>query len=133
MAFEGILTLVPGARAAADLSTHQYKCVFKNATDLQYALCTTDGQVFDGVLQDDPNAAGVEARVAIAGVTRVIAGEAMAAGDRWGTDSAGLAKIVKSTNTGADTTDFIMGVVLKGGGANSRITVVFGPSFKVET
>ena len=70
----------------------------------------------------------------MAGVSRVVADEALTAGDLWGTSSDGQAKIVESTNTGADTKDFVMGRVIQGAASGALATVTIGaPQFKVET
>ncbi len=134
MAFQGVLVSIPGATAAADLSAKQFYCVKKNATNLQYALCSADGEVFDGVLQNDPDAADKTATVAMFGVSRVVTDEALTAGDLWGTSADGQAKIIESSNTGADVGDFVMGRVIKGAAAGARATVTIGvPSYKVES
>lgn len=134
MAFEGVQIAPPGVTAGANLSTKQYHCVKKNTTDNQYVLCTADGEVFDGVLQNKPNAANVPANIAMFGVTRVIADETLTAGDFWGTSADGQAKIIEATNTGADIGDFVMGRVIQGAASGALATVTIGiPQFKVES
>ena len=127
MAWESPLYKLPAAIAAADYRTtsKQYYCVTKNATNNQVALATTDGEIFIGVLQNEP-LSGAAAEVTCIGVTKVVAGETLTAGDYWGTDSSGKAKIVEHTNTGADIGDYIAGVVLEGAAADELATVTIG-------
>ena len=125
---------LPGVQAAADLSAKQFFCVVKNTTNKQVALASVDGEVVLGVLQDKPNASGKAAEVITFGVTKVEAGETLAAGDFWGTDSAGKAKIVERTNTGADVGDYVAGQVIVGAASGELATVTIGyPTFQVES
>lgn len=134
MAYEGILLAVPGLTADGDLSDKQYYCVKMSTTNQEVSLCDTDGEVVLGILQNKPNAAGVPANVASIGVSRIVANESLTAGDFWGTSSTGKATKVEDTNTGADTTDYAAGVVVKGAGSGALATVTVGfPTFKVET
>lgn len=126
MAFENITFMITGALAAADLSAKQFYCVKQNTTDNQVALCTVDGEYFDGVLQNKPDAANEPAEVAAQGIVKVIAAETLTAGDTWGTDNAGKAKKVEATATGADVGDYIAGRVLVGAGAGELATVTIG-------
>lgn len=91
MANEYILGLVP-FEAAADLSTKQYYAVKLDASG-QIALCDTAGEKCFGVLQDKPAAADRECSVAVSGVTKAVAGAAIAIGDPVGPNAAG--KFVK--------------------------------------
>ncbi|KKL13385.1 hypothetical protein LCGC14_2526300 [marine sediment metagenome] len=134
MAYEGVQTAIPGATAAGNLSTKQYYCVVKNTTDRQYAVATADGEVIDGILQNKPNAANVPANIAMAGVSRVVADETLTAGNLWGTSADGQAKIIESSNTGADVGDFVMGRVIEGAASGALATVTIGaPQYKVES
>ncbi len=134
MAYELYGFVCPGAVSLGDLSSNQFKCVKKNATNDQFILCTTDGEVFDGVQMNKPAATGRELQVVMQGVVRVEAGETLTAGDHWGTDANGLAKIVAATNTGADVGDFAMGRVLTGCSSGGNATVTIGMhTFKVES
>lgn len=126
MAWEQDLFTIPGAQAATDLSTKQFYCVKKNSTDYRFALCAVDGEIFDGVLQDKPDTAGDACEVRALGVTKVIAGEALTAGDLWGTDSSGKAKKIEPTQTGADIRDYFAGRVLVGASANEYAVVTIG-------
>lgn len=133
MARELPLFNIPGALAAADLSSNQFYCVKKNTTDNQFALCDTDGEVFDGVLQNKPSAAGDAADVMALGVTKLEAGETLAAGDLWGTDASGTGKVIEGTVTGADVGDYVAGRVLEGAASGELATVTVGMlTFRVE-
>lgn len=132
MATELQIFNVPGLTAAASLAAKQFYCVKKNTSDNQVAICDTDGEVFLGVLQNDP-ASGKEATVMALGVTKVIADETLTAGDLWKTSSDGQAAIAEGTVTGADVGDYVAGVVLVGAAAGALATVTIGvPSFRVE-
>ncbi len=134
MAYQSPQWALAGVVAGGDISAHQFKCVKKNAVDNQYVLCTVDGEVFDGVLQNKPDAADREATIMALGITKIIAGEALVAGDLWGTDASGLAKKLEGSNTGADVGDFVMGRVIQGAAANALATVTVGvPSYKIES
>ena len=74
---------------------------------------TVDGEFALGVLQNKPNAAGVEAEVMIAGVTKLVAAEAITRYAFVGVDSVGEGKIVEESNTGADIGDWILGLALE--------------------
>jgi len=126
MASENQLFAVPGLEAGADLSTKQYFFVKKSATDDQCVIADTDGEVVLGVLQNKPNAAGVEAEVMVAGVSKIEAGEALTAGDLIGTDSSGKAKKIEGSITGADVGDFVFGICLVGVASGEVATVLIG-------
>ncbi len=135
MALEAASFAIPALDADADLSSNQFQIVKMSATDKRVSLASVDGEVFLGVLQNKPNAAGKSATVVGLGVTKVIAGEALVAGDLWGTDTAGKARKVEATNTGADTGDYVGGQVLIGVAAADEVaTVTIGfPTLKVES
>jgi len=132
MAWENGLR-IPAALAAADLSSNQFYCVKKNATDNQFALCTVDGEIVEGILQNKPDAAGDAAEVIYFGVSKGEAGETLTAGDKVGTDSAGKLKIVEHTNTGADVGDYILGYVLEGAGSGELATIMITHIGRVES
>ena len=132
MAWEIPLFKPGGLVAASDLSANQFYCV-KISADNTVALCDTDGEVFDGILQDKPTS-GLAANVMMAGISKVECGEALSAGDHWGVDANGKAKKVEATNTGADVGDFAMGRVVEGAGSGEYATVTVGlHTFKVES
>ena len=111
--------------AAADLSAKQYFCVKKNTTNNQIALCSVDGEVVMGVLQNKPGS-GIAAHVRMSGITKIEAGETLVAGDLWGTDTSGTAKKIERTVTGADVGDYFGGEVIEGGASGEVITVSIG-------
>ena len=134
MAWEKDLFTIPGAEAAADLSANLYFCVKKDTTANRFALCDTDGEPFDGVLQNKPDTTGLAASVRAAGVTKLEAGEALAAGDYWGTDSAGKAKKIEDTVTGADVGDYVAGRILVGAASGELAIGTIGlMTFRVES
>ncbi len=134
MAYDLPQVVIPGAEANGDQSSNQFKCMKKNATDNQYILCTADGEVFDGVLYNDPTATGNAIQIVANGYVRVEAGETLTAGDHWGTDASGLAKKIEATNTGADVGDYVAGRVQVGVATGELATVSIGiHTFKVES
>ena len=134
MAYDQPLLFLAGALTGADQSSNQFKCVKKNATDGQFILCSVDGEPFDGVLYNKPSATGAAMQILAAGIVRVEAGETLTAGDYWGTDASGLAKIVAATNTGADVGDYVAGRVLEGAASGENATCTIGIlTFKVES
>lgn len=78
MCFENPKNLIPGVVAAEDLTNHQYKFMIIGASGA--VLNTTVGAPVDGVLQD-PVASGQAAGIAPSGVSKVVAGDAVAEGD----------------------------------------------------
>lgn len=101
--------------AGADLSAKQYF----------FVAVAADGQVdpagnganADGVLQNDPDAAGKMADVAIAGISKVVAGAAITRGDKVASDAAGKAKTAVSTNR-------VLGLALAAAGADGDVIPV---------
>ena len=94
MAYEQGLRNI-GVPASADLSASQFHFVVVNNNG-QLALPAAGGDG-DGVLQDKPNAAGIEGEMAIGGVTKVGAG-GVTAGDLIATDNAGKAVTAAAGN-----------------------------------
>lgn len=109
--------------AGADLSGSQFRCV-KVTGDNTVGLADTQGEVILGVLQGKP-AAGEAADVTVVGVTKVVAGAALTAGETWGTDAQGRAVPV-TPGTGGAVGDFVAGVVLEGANAGEIATVTVG-------
>lgn len=105
--------------AADDLSANQYHFVKVNA-DGQVELAS-DGEAALGVLQDKPGeatgVAGEAAAIRVYGVTKVVAGEAITAGNEVACDANGKAKV-------ADSGDRVLGVALIGGDADEIICMV---------
>jgi hypothetical protein len=75
--------------AAADLSAAQYKIVHINSSGQAAVSNATSNAV--GVLQNKPTAAGRVATVAYAGISKCVAGAAIAAGARVTSDANGNA------------------------------------------
>lgn len=75
--------------AGVDLSAKQY--YFVSVSSDGQIDPTGDGANADGVLQNKPNAAGVAATVAIAGVSRVVAGAAITCGAQVASNADGKA------------------------------------------
>jgi hypothetical protein len=101
--------------AGQDLSASQF-CFVSIAGDGQVDP-TGAGAVADGVLQNDPNAAGVAATVAIAGVSRVVCGGVVSRGALVSSDASGRAI---AATTGAE----IAGRALAAGATGALIPVL---------
>lgn len=127
MAFENGSVYIVGAEAAADYRTtsKQWYLMKKNSSDKRYALCDTDGEMFMGILQNKPGAAGDAADIMAFGVSKAVAGEVLTPGMLFGTDSSGRAKQVEHTNTGADVGDYYGGHVIVGAAAANELCTVF--------
>lgn len=83
-------------KAAADLSAGQYRFVELTAAQT-VNVCGAITDIAIGVLQNDPDAAGKPAVVALSGTTKVVAGAAIAAGARVAPTAAGKAQTAAST------------------------------------
>lgn len=97
MAFEEVLQNVT-VEAAGDLSAAQYHFVKLDTND-QAVLCDAAGEQAYGVLQNTPEAAGRAGTVARDGITKVVAGEAIALGDEVATNASGRAVTALVGNT----------------------------------
>lgn len=95
MSFELNLQTIGVLAAAADLSAKQFYAV-KLASTGKYALCDTAGERVSGILQNKP-VADEAATVAVAGVTKALAGGVIAAGDLVSTDANG--KVVSASQS----------------------------------
>lgn len=104
-AYEESLTCIT-LPAGADLSAKQYHFVTVNSSGQAVAV-SSDGGAGIGVLQNNPDAAGKSATIAIAGVTKTAASASISAGVRVASDNAGKAGAVGSGD------DFVMGVALE--------------------
>lgn len=101
--------------AGSDLSASQYR----------FVTLAADGQVDQtgagldatGILQDDPDAAGVAGSVAISGVSKVVAGAATTRAGNVASDSTGRA-------VNATTGNFIQGIFLEAAAAAGDIVPV---------
>lgn len=119
MAYEDLGKCVT-LEAGSDLSASQY-CFVSLASDGQFDA-TGDGAEADGVLQDDPSAAGRQGQVMVGiGVTKIKAGAAVSVGDNVASDSTGRGVTAVSG-------DKIMGVALEAAAnANEIFTMLFKP------
>jgi hypothetical protein len=99
MAYEGKLETIPGLTAAGDLSADQFKFVTIGASGV--ARNVTNGGYVDGVLQDKPAAAGRAATVANGGVSKTVAGAAVAKGAKVMSDATGRAVTAADVATSA--------------------------------
>lgn len=121
MAYEGQQITIPGLKAGADLSTHQYKFVKLNANG-QVVICAAATDVPIGVLQNKPDASGKAAQVCCVGVTKVNSDAALTAGNLIGTSADGQAD---AKTAGTDTTEYTVGQVIVGSsGAGAYATAV---------
>lgn len=105
MSYEGRQETVT-LKANADLSAHIHK--FVKFSSGKVVLATASGEDVIGVLNDKPAAADRECSVAISGIVKVLAGEAIAVGDFVATAADGYAKKVTSAALGrghVDTSD----------------------------
>lgn len=104
--------------AGSDLSAKQWFFV-SVAADGQVDA-TGDGLHADGVLQNDPAAAGRAAEVAIGGVVQVICGGTVTRGGAVASDAAGEA-------VDAASGDIILGTALETGADGAVISMIFQP------
>lgn len=119
MAIEGALTCIPGVSASADLSAKQFYIMkYSGVGTVTVGAATTDKPC--GVLQDTP-ASGVRAAVAFSGLTKVIAGGTITAGDTVGMDSSGRAVTYVE---GTDTTKYRVGTAQVSGVSGDIISVL---------
>lgn len=122
MAIEGALQLIPGLKASADLSAKQYYGV-KMSGDLTVDVCAAVTDLVVGVLQGTP-VSGQAADVAFSGVTKMLAGGTITAGQLVGVTNAGKAVAIVA---GTDTTQYVLGRCLIGGADGERISVLLTP------
>ena len=112
MAFDNAIQSIT-LPAAADLSAQQYRCITVNASG-QAAVANATALVV-GILNNDPGAAGQPATVGYAGVSKAIAGAAIAAGARVTADANGA--VIAAATAG----DAVIGVALAAAGAAGDI------------
>lgn len=109
---------VPGLTAAADLTSHQYKFVeiVGGTTTVNVVNAVTDRPI--GVLLNKPKA-GEACEVIAIGVTEVVAGETLAAGDMLSVGATG-----KATNDAAQAGTTYQGRILSAGAADELVTCI---------
>jgi hypothetical protein len=78
MAWEAEVKYIPGAVAAGDLSSDQFKFGVTGASGV--VIASSAGQVVDGVIQNKPDAAGKVVQIAYQGAVKVYSGAAVAKG-----------------------------------------------------
>ena len=102
--------------AGSDLSAGQFHFVLL-ASDGQVDLVASAGGDADGVLYNDPAAAGRAATVAISGIVKVVAGAAVAVGDKVQSDASGRAITAASG-------DHVLGKAVSAAGAAGDVISV---------
>lgn len=102
--------------AGADLSAKQYLFV-ELANDGQIDPVGSAGGDAVGVLQNDPDAAGKAATVAISGISKVVCGGTVTVGDKVQSDNAGKALTAASG-------DHVLGRALATGASGEIIPVL---------
>jgi len=119
MAFEYVDTQSKISLAAgADLSSDQYKIVKLSGSGVILTAAITDIPV--GVLQNDP-ASGETASVAVDGITKVVASEAISVGALIGTTDDGKAVDVVA---GTDTTAYVIGQAVTAATADGDVITI---------
>ncbi len=109
--------------AAGDLSAGQFLGVIVNTSGL--AAVAGAGVVNVGILQNKPAAAGRAAEIMVSGVSKMVAAEAITAGDDIATDAAGKA-------VDAATADHVLGLALTDAAADGEIfSVLLGVGQRV--
>lgn len=112
-----------GVKAAADYSASGQFRFMKITADGVVTQCSVAGEQAYGVLQNAPKQ-DQEATVMVHGISKVIAGEALVAGDLVTTDSSGRAVKCEPTATGADVGAWALGRVVVGAGALGEYATV---------
>ena len=88
MAFQTPGYKLPAHAAGADLRTHQFKAVIISTSTVNQVTLPAGGEKIAGVLQNKPNT-NQAAEVVVDGVSKAIAGAAIAQGAEVEVDSAG--------------------------------------------
>lgn len=117
MSFESTL-LKFSYPASADLSAKQYR--FVKITSLQLAVCARGDKAL-GILQDKPAAAGRAGVVGFSGVTKVVLGGSVTAGNDVISDANGAGVVAASSDNN------IMGVALETGASGDIIAMLLQP------
>lgn len=117
MAIDSDLYTIPGLKAEGDLSTKQFRFMEISGA-FQVDTCDNASDLPDGVLQNKPAAAGRAAEVRQLGITKLVLGGTVSAGDRIGTDTNG-AGVAKTANNA-----WFKGKALEGGDSGEIISVL---------
>lgn len=133
MALEFNLFSPPGLIANGDLSSYQHYLTRMTTTDLQVAVNDIAGGDCVGVLQNKPDAANKPAQVMALGVSKVVAGGTVTAGDLLKSDASG--RVVKATRsvTGADVGDHVVGICLTAATVGTKASVLLVPGYATIT
>lgn len=125
MADSNVTATVGGVQAAADLSTFQYHLVrYSAANAVNLAVLAVTSNLL-GVLQNKPKS-GEFATVAYGGISKVVAGAAITAGDLLTTSTSGRAIVVTSLASGQE---MVFGRALTAAGADGDVipALIFPP------
>ena len=130
MAWEYKILDEPGALAGEDMNTssEQYLIAKSSGVNNTYVKCTAKTDVPAGIIQNNPKS-GEALQLRRLGISKVIAGGTLVAGDLYGPDANGKAVAKAESATGADFGDFVLGQVIEGCAVNEYATVTVGPPF----
>ena len=138
MAFEAPVQLIPGALAGSAFvtgngygSTGQYLIVKSSGTNKTYVPCSADTDRPIGISQDTPASGGALGVINL-GISKVLAGGTLTAGDAYGPDAQGKAVKKNETSTGADFGEFVLGEVIEGAASGELATVTVGSPYRVD-
>jgi len=114
---------LPGTLVAgADLSSDQYKLVTLAADGQLDVTGAVSSNNFIGVLQNKPSAAGQSAEVMVSGVSKMIVGATITAGDELVPSAVTAGRVDPTPATG----ERIVGVALESGAVGELISVLLG-------
>ncbi len=116
---------IPGLQASADLSGSQYRAVKMHSVAFQVAAMTnanTERPV--GILQNDPDASGKGATVAVIGVCKAEYGGTVTVGDKLGCNNSG-SLISDAEVTDGSATDLHHIAVALESGVNTQVCYVY--------
>jgi hypothetical protein len=105
--------------AAADLSAKQYRFVTVDASG--NAAVSTRGQLSAGILQDNPSASGRAARIRPYGVSKLVLGGSVTAGQAIVADANGAGVNAASSDNA------YMAIALQGGSSGDIVAVLIQP------
>ncbi len=108
MAFDNRI-LTHGFPASGDLSGNKFRAV-KIDSNGEIAVATAITDIIIGILQNEPDAQGKEASVALEGISKIVLGATLAIGVQCGTGTDGRAVADAATN-------YTIGTILQGGDA----------------
>lgn len=118
------------ANALGQTTSGQYLIAVSNGVDLQAVHCSNVTQKPLGIIQNNPKS-GAAVSVRAMGVSKVVAGGTLTAGDEFGSNAAGRAVKKVHTFTGANFDEYIMGTVLEGASAGELATVLVASPYPV--